>query len=62
MKPVLTRPVGIMWVPVLLSAVYRGWVFWQRHAANRTTGNPPDWNTNPLAIYAFAFCSGLSSL
>jgi hypothetical protein len=51
MKSVLARLVGIMWVPVLVSACYAGWVFWQRHAANRATENPPDWNTNPLATY-----------
>ena len=51
MKPALTRLVRIMWVPVLVSACYTGWVFWQRHAANRTTENPAGWNANPLAVY-----------
>ena len=27
----MARLVRIMWIPVLLSALYTGWVFWQRH-------------------------------
>src|SRR5436309_11217535 len=30
---VMTKLVRIMWVPVLLSVLYTGWVFWQRHTA-----------------------------
>jgi hypothetical protein len=51
MKSVFTRLVGIMWVPVLVSACYTGWIFWQRHAAERAKENPPDWNANPMAAY-----------
>jgi hypothetical protein len=39
--------VRIMWVPVLLSVFYTGWVFWQRHTADRVPENPP----YPLAAY-----------
>jgi hypothetical protein len=27
----MSRVVRIMWIPVLLSVLYTGWVFWQRH-------------------------------
>jgi hypothetical protein len=39
--------VRIMWVPVLLSVLYTGRVFWQRHTADRVAENPP----YPLAAY-----------
>ena len=51
MKSALSRLVTILWVPVLLSALYTGWIFWQRHAANRMQEGQPDWNTNPMASY-----------
>jgi hypothetical protein len=51
MKSALSRLVTVLWVPVLLSAMYTGWIFWQRHKANRVTEGQPDWNTNPMASY-----------
>jgi hypothetical protein len=53
-KFALSRLVTILWVPVLLSALYTGWIFWQRHAANRGPEGQPDWNTNPMAAYGNA--------
>ena len=51
MKSALARLVTILWVPVLLSALYTGWIFWQRHQANRVPEGQPEWNTNPMASY-----------
>jgi hypothetical protein len=51
MKSALSRLVTILWVPVLLSALYTGWIFWQRRAANRVPGGQPEWGTNPMATY-----------
>jgi hypothetical protein len=51
MKSVLAKLVSIMWVPVLLSALYTGWVFWQRHNANSVPQNPPARSANPMAAY-----------
>ena len=51
MKSALSRLVTILWVPVLLSALYTGWIFWQRHAANRVAEGQPEWSTNPIASY-----------
>ena len=33
--------------PVLLSACYTGWLFWQRHVKNRAAESQPDWNSEP---------------
>ena len=38
--------VRLMWVPVLLVALYTGWVFWQRR-----TVTPPPRQIDPLAAY-----------
>jgi hypothetical protein len=47
---VMAKLVRIMWVPVLLSVLYTGWVFWQRH-----TSQPPPKPARavvvPLAAY-----------
>lgn len=51
MKLVPAKLVSIMWVPVLLSACYTGWVFWQRHTANAVPKNPPARSVNPMAAY-----------
>jgi hypothetical protein len=51
MRPVLAKLVTIMFVPVLLSAIYTGWIFWQRRAANRGPEGPGAWNANPMAAY-----------
>lgn len=51
MRGALSRLVAFMWVPVLLSAGYTGWFFWQRHVKNRAAESQPDWNSNPLAVY-----------
>lgn len=45
---VMARLVRIMWVPVLLSALYLGWVFWQRHSARPAPGSMP---RDPMAAY-----------
>jgi hypothetical protein len=50
MKSALARLVTIMWMPVLMSALYAGWIFWQRHSADHAE-NPPDWGQNPMAAY-----------
>lgn len=42
--------VRIMWVPVLLSMLYTGWVFWQRHTAE-TQLPPQRVERDPLAKY-----------
>jgi hypothetical protein len=51
MKSVLAKLVAIMWVPLLLSVIYTGWVFRQRHSADPPPENPPSRNTSPLAAY-----------
>jgi hypothetical protein len=42
--------VRIMWVPVLISALYTGWVFWQRHS-EATRPQPARVERDPLAAY-----------
>src|SRR5690349_13697699 len=42
--------VRIMWVPVLLSLLYMGWVFWQRHN-EATQPRPARAERDPLAAY-----------
>ena len=42
--------VRIMWVPVLISVLYTGWVFWQRHSA-ATQPPPARVERDPLAAY-----------
>jgi hypothetical protein len=42
--------VQIMWIPVLLTALYIGWVLWQRHASQIAAARPPV-ATDPLAKY-----------
>jgi hypothetical protein len=46
----MAKLVRIMWVPVLISLMYLGWVFWQRHASEPApkAARPVD---NPLAKY-----------
>ena len=44
---VVAKLVRIMWVPLLLSAVYTGWILWQRHTATP----PPMPARDPLAKY-----------
>lgn len=39
--------VRIMWVPVLLSVLYTGWIFWQRHPWGQHAKVEPD----PMAAY-----------
>lgn len=42
--------VRIMWVPVIIAALYTGWVFWQRHSqpdVSKTVQKPD----NPLAKF-----------
>src|ERR1700759_4880884 len=51
MRSALSRLVTILWGPVLVGAIYTGWIFWQRHAANRVPEGQPGWNANPLAAY-----------
>ena len=51
MKSALSRLVTILWVPVLLSVLYTGWIFWQRHEANQVPEGQSAWNTNPMASY-----------
>jgi hypothetical protein len=43
----VAKLVRIMWVPLLLSVFYTGWVFWQRHTAQPATMPTSD----PLAKY-----------
>ena len=45
---VMARLVRIMWVPVLLSAFYLGWVFWQRHCAHPSPASVP---RDPMSAY-----------
>jgi hypothetical protein len=42
--------VRIMWIPVAISLLYLGWVFWQRHSAE-TAAPPPRVERDPLAKY-----------
>jgi hypothetical protein len=42
--------VRIMWVPVLISVLYTGWVFWQRHSTE-TRPQPATVERDPLAAY-----------
>ena len=42
--------VRIMWIPVMISVLYTGWVFWQRHSAE-TQAPPPRVERDPLAQY-----------
>jgi hypothetical protein len=42
--------VRIMWVPVLISVLYTGWVFWQRHR-EQTPVQPAKVERDPLAAY-----------
>jgi hypothetical protein len=43
----VAKLIRIMWVPVLLSLVYSGWVLWQR----RTTAPAPQVEPDPMARY-----------
>jgi len=42
--------VRIMWVPVVISLLYLGWVFWQRHN-EQTQTKPERVERDPLAKY-----------
>ena len=42
--------VQIMWIPVLLTALYVGWILWQRHAALTEVAHKPAVE-DPLAKY-----------
>ena len=39
-----------MWIPVLVTALYTGWVFWQRHTSQTSVPAQPV-ETDPLAKY-----------
>jgi hypothetical protein len=39
-----------MWIPVLVTALYTAWVFWQRHTAQASVPPQPV-ETDPLAKY-----------
>jgi hypothetical protein len=41
--------VRVMWIPVLLTAIYTGWVLWQRHLSQ--TASTEAVVTDPLAKY-----------
>jgi len=41
--------VQVMWIPVLLTALYTGWVLWQRHASQ--TASTKTVVADPLAKY-----------
>jgi hypothetical protein len=47
---VVARLVRIMWVPLLLSVLYTGWVFWQRRTAGPSS-NASRVERDPLAAY-----------
>jgi hypothetical protein len=47
----MDKIVRIMWVPLLLSFGYTGWIFWQRHIANSAQQDLPAWSANPMAAY-----------
>jgi hypothetical protein len=42
--------VRIMWIPVMISVLYTGWVFWQRHSAENAPP-PARVERDPLAQY-----------
>jgi len=42
--------VRIMWIPVLATALYTGWVLWQRHTAQASVPRQPV-ESDPLAKY-----------
>jgi len=42
--------VRIMWIPVAISLLYMGWVFWQRHSTE-TQAKPARVEGDPLAKY-----------
>jgi hypothetical protein len=46
---VVVKLIRIMWVLVLLSVLYAGWVFWQRHSA--VPAQEPRVERDPLAAY-----------
>jgi hypothetical protein len=48
---VMKRLVRTMWVPILLAALYTGWVLWQRHSSQ----TPPE---KPLAVDPLAKYGG----
>jgi len=41
--------VQVMWIPVLLTAIYTGWVLWQRHASQNAPAKAAA--VDPLAKY-----------
>jgi hypothetical protein len=43
--------VQLMWIAVLVTALYVGWVLWQRHASQIAAARPPV-TSDPLAKYA----------
>lgn len=43
----VAKLIRIMWVPVLLSVLYSGWVLWQR----RTSATAPQVEPDPMARY-----------
>ena len=43
--------VRVMWIPVLVTALYVGWVLWQRHASQIAASRTPV-ASDPLAKYA----------
>jgi len=42
--------VRIMWIPVVITVLYTGWVFWQRHSSE-TQPRPERVERDPLAKY-----------
>src|SRR5438132_13646530 len=47
----MAKIVRLMWVPVLLSLFYSGWIFWRRHAARAGSHDLPAWSADPMAAY-----------
>jgi hypothetical protein len=47
---VVAKLVRLMWVPILLSVLYTGWVFWQRHTA-QPASRSASVERDPLAAY-----------
>jgi hypothetical protein len=45
----MAKLVRIMWVPVLIAALYAGWIFWQRHGFGTGPGAPV--TVDPMAKY-----------
>src|ERR1700689_3206816 len=43
---VMAKVVRLMWIPVLVAALYTGWIFWQRR-----TVPPPPTQIDPYAKY-----------